>query len=318
MVRLSAFQADYPGSSPGLRIGARTKNKMTQENKNWHDKHYKKLLLIPIAILLLSLIYLFAFYSEHKDIIYKDISLTGGTSITIYDSIDPSKLTRDLSGDINDINTRIIYDSLTREQKALIVETTSERNLAKQVLEDYLDYLLTQENSSIEFTGSALSESFFRQLLIAILIAFLFMAAVVFIIFRTFVPSVAVIVSAFADIVMTLAVVNIFGIRMSSAGIVAFLMLIGYSVDTDILLTTRILKRGEGYLNSRIFGAFKTGMTMTLTSLLAVLFALFVVMSFSVVLAQIFTILVIGLSFDLINTWITNVSILKWYVERKK
>ena len=74
----------------------------------------------------------------------------------------------------------------------------------------------------------------------------------------------------------------------------------------------------EGGLNHRIFGAFKTGVTMTLTSLFAILFALFVVKSFSIVLTQIFTILVIGLSFDLCNTWITNVSLLKWYVEKKK
>ena len=36
------------------------------------------------------------------------------------------------------------------------------------------------------------------------------------------------------------------------------------------------------------------------------------------ILSQIFTILVIGLSFDLINTWITNVSILKWYAQKKE
>jgi preprotein translocase subunit SecF len=104
---------------------------------------------------------------------------------------------------------------------------------------------------------------------------------------------------------------------MSSAGLVAFLMLIGYSVDTDILLTTRILKRHEGELNERFFGAFKTGITMTLTSLLAVILALIVVSSFSVVLTQIFTILTIGLGFDILNTWITNASILKWYAGRK-
>ena len=117
---------------------------------------------------------------------------------------------------------------------------------------------------------------------------------------------------------MTLVMVNILGISMSTAGIVAFLMLIGYSVDTDILLTTRILKRHEGSLNTRIFKAFKTGLTMTLTSLIAVLFALVVVKSFSVVLSQIFTILAIGLGFDILNTWITNASILKWYMEKKK
>jgi preprotein translocase subunit SecF len=51
---------------------------------------------------------------------------------------------------------------------------------------------------------------------------------------------------------MTLVVVNLLGMKLSSAGIVSFLMLIGYSVDTDIMLTTRLLKSGEGSLNQRL------------------------------------------------------------------
>ncbi len=297
---------------------------MEEENKQnkfgkFHDKYYKLLLIIPIALLLFSLVYMGMFYSKNQDFLYKDISLTGGTSVTINEKIDIADLKQTLSEKLEDINTREIYDLITREQTATIIETKSPKNQTKQAIEDYLGYeLIDGENASFEFTGSSLSESFYQQLLIAILFAFVFMAIVVFIIFRTFVPSVAVILAAFADILMTLVLVNILGIQMSSAGIVAFLMLIGYSVDTDILLTTRILKREEGSLNKRIFGAFKTGTTMTLTSLLAVIFALIVVSSFSVVLTQIFTILAIGLGFDLLNTWITNVSILKWYVKRKK
>jgi preprotein translocase subunit SecF len=174
------------------------------------------------------------------------------------------------------------------------------------------------ENADFEYTESTLGSSFYKQLLIAILIAFFAMALVVFLIFKTFVPSTAVLISAIADIVMTLVTFNLLGLKMSTAGIIAFLMLIGYSVDTDILLTTRILKRKDGSINSRIKGAMQTGLTMTLTSLFAFLAAFFVVKSFSQILAQIFTILTLGLTFDLLNTWVTNVSILKWYAQSKK
>jgi len=290
---------------------------MEQETKNWYDKNYKLLLLIPLALLLFSIIYMGIFYSNNQDFIYKDISLTGGTSVTIFGKINLLDLEQALSEKLEEVNTREIYDLITREQKAVIIETKTDGEQTKQILEDYLGYELNSENSSFEFTGSSLSESFYRQLLVAILFAFFFMAIVVFIIFRTFVPSTAVIISAFADILMTLVLVNLFGIKMSTAGIVAFLMLIGYSVDTDILLTTRLLKRTEGSLNKRLFGAFKTGITMTLTSLLAIVIALIVVKSFSPVLTQIFTILSIGLGFDILNTWITNASILKWYMEKK-
>ena len=46
-------------------------------------------------------------------------------------------------------------------------------------------------------------------------------------------------------------------------------MLIGYSVDSDILLTTRVLKR-QGKLNDKLAGAFHTGIIMTSTTLAAV------------------------------------------------
>ncbi|MDP3966107.1 MAG: protein translocase subunit SecF [archaeon] len=288
--------------------------------KNWHDKHYKLLLLIPLILIVGSFIYIGLTYVNTGDFIYKDISLTGGTSITIYDgNISLSDLESDLSSSLEKLSTKSLYEFGTNNQVAVVVETTLNPEEAKSILENYLGYeLIEGENSDITFTGSVLSESFYSQLLIAILIAFFFMAVVVFIIFRSFVPSAVVIFSAFADILMTLAVVDVLGIKMSTAGIVAFLMLIGYSVDTDILLTTRILKRHEGSLNERTFGAFKTGMTMTLTSLFAVIVALVIVQSFSVVLAQIFTILLIGLVFDMVNTWVTNVSILKWYVKKKE
>jgi len=289
-----------------------------QRKKHWYNKYYKLLLLIPAIILIFSFVYMVVFYQTNGDFIYKDISLTGGTTITIYEKINLDKLEIGISGKLNDLSTREIYDLITGEQKAVILETKTNATQTKEVLENYLGYELTDENSSLEFTSSIFSENFYKQLLIAILIAFIFMAIVVFIIFRTVVPSVAVIISAFADILMTLVLVDILGLKMSLGGIIAFLMLIGYSVDTDILLTTRILKRSEGSVNERIFGAFKTGITMTLTSLLAFVVALIIVKSFSVVLAQIFTILVIGLGFDILNTWITNVSIIKWYAEKKK
>ena len=290
---------------------------MEQETKNFHDKNYKLLLLIPVALLLFSLIYMSMFYSKNNDFLHKDISLTGGTAVTIFGNVNIEDLEQSLSDKLEEINTREIYDLITREQKAIIIETKTDGAQTKQILEEYLGYELNSENSSFEFTGSSLSESFYKQLLIAILLAFFFMAVVVFIIFRSFVPSLTVILSAFADILMTLTFVNLLGMKMSSAGIIALLMLIGYSVDTNILLTTRLLKRHEGSINQRIVGAFKTGITMTLTSLLAIIIALFVVKSFSPVLTQIFTILSIGLCFDIFNTWITNTSILKWYLNKK-
>lgn len=285
---------------------------------SFHDKHYKSLLLISLLLIAFSFAYMGYSYSINNDFINKDISLTGGTSVTINEKINVATLKNAISNKLESVNIREISDLVTNEQIAVIIETKSDEQQTRNILEDYLGHELNEKNSSFEFTGSTLSESFYKQLLIAVLISFFLMAIVVFLQFKTFIPSGAVILSAFADILMTLVVVNLLGMQISSAGIVAILMLIGYSVDTDILLTSKVLKGTEGTVNRKIFDSFKTGITMTLTSLVAVLLALIIVGPLSTVLSQIFTIMVIGLSFDIFNTWITNVSIIKWYVLRKQ
>ena len=289
------------------------------QKEHWYNKHYKTLLFVPVALLILSLIYLANFEMKEGDVIRKDVTLTGGTTITVFDkNTDIQKIKSSLVNDFPDMAIRGLSDFRTGEQNGFILETKQPINLIKPALEKYLGYSLNQDNSSIEFSSQSVSQGFYKQLRYAILIAFIFMAIVISLIFRNFVPSIAVIFAAFADIVMTLAVVNLIGLTLSLAGVVAFLLLIGYSVDTDILLTNRVLKKREGTTNNKIFGAFKTGMTMTLTSIAAVGASLLVVYNYSDVLKQMFIILLIGLFFDIVNTWLTNASIIKWYADKKE
>ncbi len=321
-VSISAFQADGPGSTPGLRIykmeEQKEKKKFIDSLKDFYDKRYRLLFVLTAILIISSVIFIFFFHLQTNDFIYKDISLSGGTLVTINsNNLSVTKLQQDLSGSLGDIQVNSIKDMITQEQKAVQIQTTENATAARQIISDYLGYNLTNQNSSFEFTSPTLGSDFYQQLILAILIAFVFMSIVVFILFRTFVPSGAVVLSAFADILMTLVVVDMIGMRLSSAGIIAFLMLIGYSVDTDILLTNRVLKRDSGSINNRIFGAFKTGITMSVTALVSVLSALVITGSFSSTLSQIFTILAIGLCFDIYNTWVTNASIIKWYATRK-
>ncbi len=331
-----------------------------------YNKNYKKLLIVTALLLVVSMISIGFFYFQNGDIMSKDVSLTGGTTITIFTETDVTELTNFLEKSIQDFEISALSDNTGKQTRISIVVQESQTDSLKNALEEFLGEKLTQENSSIETTSSALSADFYKQLLVAILLAFFWMAGVVFLIFakgkkiktisfflnvllgillgalfvrgiflinlifvillmigltyiyiKNSVPSFAVMLSAFADITMTLAMVDILGIKISTAGIVAFLMLIGYSVDTDVLLTTRILQRKKS-VNKELYEAFKTGTTMTMTSIVAIGVALFIVAPFGSVLNQIFQILLIGLFFDLFNTWITNASILKWYAEVNK
>jgi preprotein translocase subunit SecF len=173
--------------------------------------------------------------------------------------------------------------------------------------------------------GEVVSKSLQGQALLALVYSFLGMAIVVFLIFKTFVPSIAVVTAALADIVFAVAMMNVFGVVLSLGTVAALLMLIGYSVDTDILLTNRLLKR-RGELNEKVKDAMKTGLTMTTTTL-AALAALFVLSSGSYIVSSftridiirdISAVLIFGLVGDLVNTWMTNLGILRWYLEKDR
>ena len=288
-----------------------------------YDKKYKLLLIIPMLMLFLAITQIvFQIYST-GDFIKKDVSLKGGVTVTIpYEiNVNVNELEKQISLQFpkNDISVRTLRSAGTAV--GFIVEADIDGNDKAQVqnllnaIESSLKIDLSKVNYGIEIIGSSLGASFFRESLIALAIAFLFMGLVVLIYFRTFIPSIAVILAAFSDMVVALAVINLLDVKIGTAGIAAFLMLIGYSVDTDILLTVRVLKRKEGTVMDRIISSIKTGMTMTVTAIISTIVALAVTQS--EVIRQIMLILLIGLIADIFNTWIQNVGLLRIYVEKK-
>ncbi|SEW22369.1 protein translocase subunit SecF [Halobacterium jilantaiense] len=143
--------------------------------------------------------------------------------------------------------------------------------------------------------------------------AFLGMSLLVFALFRTFVPSIAVVVSAFSDIVVPVALMNIFDIKLSLGTVAALLMLIGYSVDSDILLNNHVLRRSGDFWES-VDRAMKTGVTMTVTSIAAMAVMTVASYIFGIkLMSAIGIVLVMGLTTDLMNTYMLNVTLLRWY-----
>ena len=292
--------------------------------KKIYEGQYKKLLIIPFMLLLIAILLIGLKAAATGDFINRDVSLKGGVTVTIptEQKIDILQLEDIISKKFpkNDVSTKSLSQFGTQVGVIIDVDVGEEHReeqigILIEEIGEVLNRKLTTKNYSVEAVGSSLGASFFREVVTALLIAFLLMAIVVFLYFRTLVPSGAVILAALSDILITLSIVNLLDIKLSTAGIAAFLMLIGYSVDTNILLSTRVLKRKEGTEMERIYGALKTGITMSLTTLIAMTAAL--IFTQSEIIKQIMIILLIGLLVDLINTWIQNVGILRLYLERK-
>jgi preprotein translocase subunit SecF len=164
-----------------------------------------------------------------------------------------------------------------------------------------------------------LGATFYATAINVAIFAVILLVIIIFLFFREMVPSIAVIASAVFNIVFALALMAVFNVSLSLVSIPALLMLIGYSIDTDILLATRILKGKEGTVKSRVFDSARTGLTMTFTSLAAlIVMATLAYFTQILVLFDIAAVLVFGLFGDLISTWLMNAPFLSWYAERKE
>jgi len=274
--------------------------------------NYKLLLIIPIAILLFSIGILANNYMQTGEWFERDIELKGGTLITLEteNPMNIMELENRLSNSIGPVDIRELK-GLSGYQLMIALDTETDY---EAVLEEVTKLGIDTERFSVRTIGPALGKAFWNQAQMGIIIAFIFMGIIVFVIFRTFVPSFAVILAAVSDIVITLALMQVFGISLSLASFAALLMLIGYSVDTDILLTTRLI-RESGPVREKIRGALKTGLTMSFTTIGAL--SALLISGISPVLSQIAMVLLIGISIDIINTWLQNSVLLRWYVEKK-
>jgi len=273
---------------------------------------YKPLIIIPVIITLIAL----AIIATGG--LQEGIDLKGG-SVAILQLEHPVS---------NDQLSTMIQNATGIQAEFITVTTTGTNQSTVEIAGSAADVVAisgalsgTATIVSYRSVGPLLSKQSLTQVYYALGFAFLFMSITVFIIFRNFVPSMAVILAAFCDIVIAIGGMSIFGIPLSLASVGALLMLIGYSVDTDILLTTRVLKRREGTINERAKDAMTTGFTMAAAAIGSMVTLYLVVkflMPYAQVLDQIAAVLVIGLIADVLATWLMNLGVLRWYMEGRR
>ena len=276
--------------------------------------NYKIIAIIPVILTIISGIFVYAHGLKES------IDVSGGTEITITapNNVDINKLKEILPTGVEVKKSQSVSGTFIIIKAGKDVDTSQIDTALKNFFN--VDDLNKLQYSQKQI-GASLSEKFWKDGFKAVGFAFIFMAIVVYLVFRTPVPSAAVILAAVSDIVLAIGGMSLFGIPVSTATVAALLMLIGYSVDTDIMLTTRVLKRRAGSLDERINESMKTGMTMSITTIVA-MFVLYLVVSYIVpaasLLKDISAVILFGLIADLITTWMTNVGILRYYVSEYK
>lgn len=267
----------------------------------------KKMMAVPASLFAVAAVIVIITFIMTGMPVTPGIDFAGGTAVTIY--TDDSK--EELEAYFEGYDLKSIDEGISGGYYLKFGPMSNEEMMA------FNDYILEgYPDAGIDQIGANFGATLQAQAFLALLFAFLGMAVVVFIAFRKILPALTVVFAGVADITITAACMNIFGIELSLATTAALLMLIGYSVDSNILLTTKVLKR-QGNLEEKTEGAFHTGFIMTSTTICAIL-AMFIVSLIGNVptLYTISAVLLIGLICDLIFTWGFNAGMLKLYISK--
>ncbi|MBN2095518.1 MAG: protein translocase subunit SecF [Candidatus Aenigmarchaeota archaeon] len=270
----------------------------------------RRLIILTLALLVIALAFLVNKQMTTGFFLDKGVELRGGNLITVtFEDASFSQVAQ-------------IADNLRKENVvAYPVTTAIGTQLSIEAAEADLDPLIETVNNTatirdydVSRIDPKISASVITEIIKGLVFAFLAMAAIIFLLFRNPIPSIAVVLAAFSDLVITCFIMNLAGIQMNMATFTALLMLLGYSVDTDILLTTRTLKE-RGNFSQNYKSALKTGLTMTAVSTVALSTVIFVAGASSI-FGQLAIVIIIGLLVDIPNTWIQNAVILDWYKDR--
>jgi preprotein translocase subunit SecF len=277
---------------------------------DYSDYTNRQLVAIPLALLAAALVILAVATVVTGTPVELGMEFTGGAEIQIH-----TNGTNDSPAEIESA-----FDEPV-EGVTQVGSPTSNTYIVEFQSENYedLDGLVTQaEDAGYDVQQQGERSASFAydsqsQAVLGLAIAFAGMAALVFLMFRTFVPSIAVVASAFSDIMIPLALMRLFNIELTLGTVAALLMLIGYSVDSDLLLNNHVLRRHGDFYTST-FRAMRTGVTMTITSIAAMIVMTAVASLFGIpLLPEVGLVLTFGLAADLMNTYLLNVSLLRYY-----
>lgn len=265
----------------------------------------KKMMAVPAALFAVAAIIVVITFILTGLPVTPGIDFAGGTAVTLQTDDSKDEIEAYFAG----------YDLQSIEEGISGSYYLKFGPMSNEEMMEFNDYILAgYPDAGIDQIGANFGETLQSQAYLALLFAFLGMAVVVFIAFRKLLPALTVVFAGIADITITAAVMNLFGIELSLATTAALLMLIGYSVDSNILLTTKVLKR-QGKLEEKMEGAFHTGFVMTSTTFCAILAMFFVSLIGNVpTLYSIAAVLLIGLICDLIFTWGFNAGMIRLYI----
>jgi Preprotein translocase subunit SecF len=194
----------------------------------------------------------------------------------------------------------------------------------KQINETLLINLLNQDYNikllptdiSIQQYSSLVGNLIFNQFLFFVILAMILAAFIIFIAFRASKITLNIISTILFDVVGLLSILSITKYPIGANGFIGMLMILGFAIDNNVVLSTNIVKEKDKPFIERVRMSFRVGMLMEVIALYTLLLLYFIVPEPSV--DEFAFVLSIAIILDLLYYLIGNIPLYKYFEAKKE
>ncbi|NAZ26139.1 MAG: hypothetical protein GU343_01190 [Nanoarchaeota archaeon] len=278
------------------------------------EKNYKKFLMISILILVIFVGIILFNYFKYGYIINKSITISGGYVTLINNNYHITN--SEIQNVLNQMNITdyVLYST----PNIVYIESGKEINgtlLINLLNQDYNIKLLPTD-ISIQQYSSLVGNLIFNQFLFFVILAMVLTAFVIFIAFRASKITLNIISTILFDIIGLLAILSITKYPIGANGFIGMLMILGFAIDNNVVLSTNIVKEKDKPFIERVRMSFRVGMLMEIIALYTLLLLYFIVPEPSV--DEFAFVLSIAIILDLLYYLIGNIPLYKYFEAKKE
>jgi len=278
------------------------------------ENNYKKFLMISMVIFVIFVGIILFNYFKYEYIINKSITISGGYVTLInnnYHITNP-----EIQNTLNQMNITdyVLYNT----PNIIYIESGEQINetlLINLFNQDYNIKLLPTD-ISIQQYSSLVGNLIFNQFLFFVILAMILAAFIIFISFRASKITLNIISTILFDVVGLLSILSITKYPIGANGFIGMLMILGFAIDNNVVLSTNIVKEKEKPFIERVRMSFRVGMLMEVIALYTLLLLYFIVPEPSV--DEFAFVLSIAIILDLLYYLIGNIPLYKYFEAKKE
>jgi preprotein translocase subunit SecF len=278
------------------------------------EKNYKKFIIVTIVLFIIFIGTILFNYLRNGYILNKSIDISGGYITMINNNYHITN--QEVNNVLYKINVTnyIIYNT----PSIIYIESGEKINTSELIylFNSYYNIPLSSQDISVQQYSSIVGNIIFNQFVEFVFITMVLVGLIIFIAFRVSNVTLNIMSTIAFDILGLLAILSTIKYPIGANGFIAMLMILGFAIDNNVVLSTNIVKEKEKPFIEKVKMSFRVGMLMELIALYTlIILYLFVpvpsVREFSIVLF-------IAIILDLLYYLIGNIPIYKYFESKKE